>query len=57
MAIARGATLVEGYPQQFTTAKFPDAFAWTGVPSAFARAGFKEVARRSKGRPIMRFGA
>jgi hypothetical protein len=31
-----------------------DAFVWTGLASAFRQAGFKEVARRSKTRPIMR---
>jgi hypothetical protein len=31
------------------------AFAWTGLASAFAKAGFKECARRSDTRPIMRF--
>jgi hypothetical protein len=33
----------------------PDAFAWTGISAAFQSAGFKEVARRSETRPIMRF--
>ena len=33
----------------------PDAFAWTGLSAAFLKAGFKEVARRSETRPIMRF--
>jgi GNAT superfamily N-acetyltransferase len=33
----------------------PAAFAWTGIPSAFKKAGFKEAARRSKSRPIMRY--
>ena len=32
----------------------PDVFAWTGMASAFRKAGFREVARRSAGRPIMR---
>jgi len=57
MAIARGARVVEGYPQQLSMAKAPDSFVWTGLPSAFAKAGFTEVARRSPGRPIMRFEA
>ena len=35
--------------------KMPDAFAWTGLASAFIKAGFKECARRSETRPIMRF--
>jgi GNAT superfamily N-acetyltransferase len=55
MAIARGANVVEGYPQVPYQAKAPDTFMWTGLPSAFEKAGFVEVARRSKSRPIMRF--
>jgi GNAT superfamily N-acetyltransferase len=50
----RGAAIVEGYPVEPTMAKTPDPFVWTGIPSAFEKAGFKEVARRSKTRPIMR---
>jgi hypothetical protein len=34
--------------------KMPDPFIWTGTPAAFAAAGFKEVLRRSRSRPIMR---
>jgi hypothetical protein len=55
MAIKRGARVVEGYPQDSSMEKTPDAFAWTGLPSAFHRAGFREVARRSPSRPIVRF--
>ncbi len=54
MAMRRGAGIVEGYPQQPSMERTPDAFVWTGLPSAFVRAGFREVARRSPGRPIMR---
>ena len=52
-AAAHGAKLIEGYP---TDAKKPmgAAFIWTGVASAFEGAGFSEVARRSRTRPIMR---
>ena len=50
----RGAKIVEGYPVLPTMDKTPDPFVWTGIPSAFRKAGFKEVARRSKTRPIMR---
>jgi hypothetical protein len=32
----------------------PAAFAWTGTVSAFRKAGFTEVLRRSRTRPIMR---
>jgi GNAT superfamily N-acetyltransferase len=50
----RSAKFVEGYPVEPTMEKMPDPFLWHGVPSAFKAAGFKEVARRSKTRPIMR---
>lgn len=53
-ARSRGARIVEGYPVEPYTERMPDAFAWTGLPSAFRVAGFTEVARRSKSRPIMR---
>ncbi|MCZ6670830.1 MAG: GNAT family N-acetyltransferase [Acidobacteria bacterium] len=49
-----GARIVEGYPVIPTMEKTPDPFIWTGVPSAFLKAGFQEVVRRSKTRPIMR---
>ena len=51
----RGATLLEGYPVEPRSDRdIPAAFAWTGIPKVFLRAGFKEVARRSPTRPIMR---
>ena len=50
----RGAQVVEGYPVEPSMQRMPDAFVWTGLPAAFERAGFSEVARRSKSRPIMR---
>jgi GNAT superfamily N-acetyltransferase len=50
----RGAKIVEGYPQDLGEAKLPDAFVWTGLSQAFVKAGFQEVARRSRRRPIMR---
>lgn len=53
-AKSRGARLVEGYPVEPYSDKIPDAFAWTGIPASFVRAKFKEVARPSKSRPIMR---
>lgn len=52
-ARARGAAILEGYPVEPDGAT-ADAFAWTGLASAFREAGFKEVARRSPTRPIMR---
>ena len=54
-AARRGATIVEGYPAEPTMERTPDPFVWTGTPSAFRKAGFREVARRSSTRPIMRF--
>ena len=53
-ARSRGAEIVEGYPTEPYAENMPAAFAWTGIPSAFEAAGFAEVARRSKARPIMR---
>jgi GNAT superfamily N-acetyltransferase len=53
-ARSQGATILEGYPVEPTMVETPDPFVWTGIPSAFLKAGFKEVARRSKTRPIMR---
>ena len=54
-ARSQGAELIEGYPVEPKSDKdIPPAFAWTGIPGAFIRAGFKEVARRSPTRPIMR---
>jgi hypothetical protein len=51
----QGAELVEGYPVEPKEDKaMPPAFAWTGIAKAYRRAGFKEAARRSPTRPIMR---
>jgi GNAT superfamily N-acetyltransferase len=49
-----GGQIVEGYPTE-PKKEQPDAFVYTGLASAFRQAGFKEVARRSTSRPIMRF--
>lgn len=51
----KGADIVEGYPVEPYTSNMPAAFAWTGTVSAFRKAGFEEVARRSRTRPIMRW--
>ncbi len=53
-ARAKGATIVEGYPFEPEKDQ-PPAFVWTGLASAFRKAGFVEVMRRSRTRPIMRF--
>jgi GNAT superfamily N-acetyltransferase len=50
----RGATIVEAYPVEPKKTRMPDVFAYTGLVSTFRRAGFREVARRSPTRPIMR---
>ncbi len=50
----RGASIVEAYPTEPYTDNAPAPFLWTGIPSAFRAAGFKEVMRRSRTRPIMR---
>ena len=52
---SNGGKILEGYPIEPKKDKMPDAFAWTGLSAAFLKAGFKEVARRSETRPIMRF--
>ena len=51
----QGAKIVEGYPVEPSNKRMPDPFLWHGVPSAFKAAGFQEVLRRSKSRPIMRY--
>ena len=51
----KGAGIVEAYPVEPYSDSIPAAFAWTGIPSSFEKAGFKEVARRSRTRPIMRY--
>lgn len=48
-----GATLLEGYPVDPDKDQ-PDAFVFPGLVGAFAKAGYREAARRSKSRPIMR---
>jgi GNAT superfamily N-acetyltransferase len=51
----QGGRIVEGYPVEPKSDKVPDPFVWHGLASAFLAAGFREVARRSDTRPIMRF--
>jgi GNAT superfamily N-acetyltransferase len=48
-------SILEGYPVQPRKDTMPAVFAYTGLASAFLQAGFKEVARRSPTRPIMRY--
>ena len=49
-----GGRIVEGYPVEPKKSSTPDLFAFHGLASMFRSAGFKEVARRSETRPIMR---
>ncbi len=49
-----GARVVEGYPVETRTANYAAAWAWTGFTGTFVAAGFREVLRRSRTRPIMR---
>lgn len=51
----KGVKIIEAYPVEPYADKIPAAFAWTGMPSSFIKAGFKEVARRSDKKPIMRY--
>lgn len=50
-----GGTIVEGYPIEPKRKPWPPVFSSTGLFAAFKKARFKEVARRSETRPIMRF--
>jgi GNAT superfamily N-acetyltransferase len=49
----QGGKLLEGYPTD-THEEQPGAFVFHGLLPAFKNAGFREVARRSKSRPIVR---
>ena len=51
---AQGGRILEGYPVDPKGGRYAPAFAWHGLAAAFRAAGFKEVARRSPGRPVMR---
>jgi GNAT superfamily N-acetyltransferase len=53
-AAAHGAAAVEGYPVDAGGRRRPSAALYTGTASMFRRAGFRELARRSPTRPIMR---
>jgi len=50
------AIIVEAYPYDLTgqDSPLPDPFVWTGLIQIYTKAGFKEAARFSKSRPIMR---
>ncbi len=51
----RGGKIVEGYPVDAPGERLPTGSAYTGVASMFRKAGFREVARNSKKRPIYRY--
>jgi len=53
-AKASGASIVEAYPVEPKKTPMPAVFAYPGIASAYLAAGFREVARRSETRPIMR---
>jgi GNAT superfamily N-acetyltransferase len=53
-AARQGSRCIEAYPVEPKKVPMPPVFAWNGLASAFLRAGFREVARRSETRPIMR---
>jgi GNAT superfamily N-acetyltransferase len=53
-ARSRGAKILEGYPIDTGRGRAANPWVYTGLPSAFEKAGFREVERRSKTRPIMR---
>lgn len=50
----QGATMLEGYPVEPGKSPLADAWVFTGLAGAFRKTGFREVARPSKTRPIMR---
>jgi GNAT superfamily N-acetyltransferase len=50
----QGAASLEGYPNANSVARQPAAFVFSGFESVFAEAGFREIARRSPKRPILR---
>jgi GNAT superfamily N-acetyltransferase len=50
----RGGKTVEAYPVE-PKKRIPDAFAFHGLAVSFSRAGFREAARRSATRPVMRY--
>ena len=54
-ARSRGARMLEGYPvEPKKKGPVPDVWVFTGLAEAFRRAGFKEAARPSSTRPVMR---
>jgi GNAT superfamily N-acetyltransferase len=54
-ARAKGGTIVEGYPVVPAKEKIPDLYGYHGFLSAFQEAGFREVARPSQTRRLVRY--
>jgi GNAT superfamily N-acetyltransferase len=52
---SRGGKIVEGYALEPKKGTSPDVFAYHGPAALFRSVGFREVARRSETRPIMRY--
>jgi GNAT superfamily N-acetyltransferase len=50
----RGGRMIEGYAVEPRKGQMPDLFGFHGLAASYQRAGFREVARRSPTRPIMR---
>lgn len=53
-ARAHGAQLVEAYPTRPRGERLPDVSSFMGVPEVFARTGFREAARPSEAKVVMR---
>lgn len=53
-AARQGAECIEAYPVEPKKDPMPPTFAWTGIAAAYRQAGFREVARPSETRPLMR---
>ena len=51
----KGGRIIEGYAVESRKNSIPDLFAYQGPVQVYQSAGFKEVARRSETRPIMRY--
>jgi len=54
-ARSRGAWIMEAYPMDSGTGRFDPGSSFTGTIGTFRRLGFREVARRSKRRAVLRY--
>ncbi|MFQ6616090.1 MAG: GNAT family N-acetyltransferase [Fidelibacterota bacterium] len=52
---SRGGKVVEAYPTVDRGRRLPPVSSYMGIPSAFENAGFKECARPSRSRVVMRY--